>query len=266
MNGERIRRFTRRHAIHHWVMMVTFIGLVITGMPQRYPGQEWAKGVILIIGGVERTRWLHHFLGTIMSLQLVWHLVESLWIHQVRRLPMAMMPRMLDVRHFVHQVRFNLGLLKEPPRMDRYTFAEKIEYLALVWGTALMVITGLVLLFPVRFSAFVSGEVILAAKAAHGGEAILALLSILTWHVYFVHVRHWNTSIFNGHLEVDAYAEEHPLELETIRRGEQAVPAPATARRLAVFAFLAFLTVGATVAITAWLWSGGPQVVTIAPR
>ena len=260
---ERLRRFTWRHILNHWVMIVAFIGLVITGMPQKFADQAWAKGVVMIIGGVERVRWVHHVLGTIMALQLVWHLLEGLWLHLVRRLPMPMVPRLKDVTDFRDQVRFNLGVGDEPPAMERYTFAEKLEYLALVWGTALMVATGVLLLYPVRWSALVSGELILAAKAAHGGEAILAFLSILTWHAYFVHVRHWNTAIFNGSLDEHAYAEEHALELARLRRGEVPVPAPLRSVRIAVFAVGALLTVGAVVALIVWLGAAAPVIKTV---
>ncbi len=259
---ERIQRFTLRHVLNHWVMLLTFVGLVLTGLPQKFPNQEWAKGVVLIIGGVERVRWVHHLLGTIMGLQLVWHLLEAVWLHVVRRLPMPMLPMKKDVSDFLGQVRFNLGKAPEPPRMGRYTFAEKIEYLALVWGTVLMVATGMVLLYPVAVSSLVPGEVILAAKAAHGGEAILALLSILTWHVYFVHIRHWNKAIFNRRLEAEAYAEEHPEELEAIRRGEVAVPAPPTAGRVLVFAVVCLATVAVVVALLLWLRGVGPALLT----
>ena len=260
---ERLRRFTRRHILNHWVMILTFIGLVVTGMPQKYADQAWAKGVVMIVGGVERVRWIHHALGTIMALQLVWHLIEALWLHLVRRLPMPMVPRLKDVTDFRDQVRFNLGVADEPPAMGRYTFAEKLEYLALVWGTVLMVVTGLLLLYPVRFSSLVSGEFILAAKAAHGGEALLAFLSILTWHAYFVHFRHWNTAIFTGALDEHAYAEEHPLELADLRRGELPSPAPVRAARLVAFAVAALLTVAAVAALMIWLGAIAPAIDTI---
>lgn len=259
MNEERgIRRFTRRHIVHHAVMLVCFIGLVVTGMPQRHPGQNWAKAVVLLFGGVERVRFVHHWLGTIMAFQLVWHVVEVLWITLVRRSPLHLMPALADVRHFVQQIRFNLGLESTPPRMGRYTFAEKLEYLALVWGTVLMVATGVLLLYPVRFSQLVGGEAILAAKAAHGGEALLASLAILTWHAYFVHVRHWNTSMFTGYLEEEAYAEEHALELQRIRRGEVPAPARLVPWRVAVFAAAALVVVGAAAAVLFWI--GAMQV------
>jgi cytochrome b subunit of formate dehydrogenase len=261
--GEKLRRFTRRHVVNHWVMIVSFIGLVITGMPQKFADQAWAKGIVMIVGGVERVRWIHHVLGTIMALQLVWHLIEGFWLHLVRRLPMPMVPRLKDVVDFRDQVRFNLGVADEPPAMGRYTFAEKLEYLALVWGTALMVATGLLLLYPVRFSSLVPGEFILAAKAAHGGEAILAFLSILTWHAYFVHFRHWNTAIFTGSLDEGAYAEEHPLELAALRRGEVPAPSALTAARLAVFALATAVTIGAVIALVLWLGAAAAEITTV---
>jgi cytochrome b subunit of formate dehydrogenase len=260
---ERLRRFTRRHIGNHLVMIVCFLGLVITGMPQKFAAHSWAKGVVMIIGGVERVRWLHHLLGTIMAFQLVWHFLEAIWLHFVRRLPMPMIPRLKDVVDFRDQVRFNLGVADQPPAMGRYTFAEKLEYLALVWGTVVMVATGLLLLYPVRWSSLVPGQVILAAKAAHGGEALLAFLSILTWHAYFVHFRHWNTSIFTGHLDEEAYAEEHALELAQLRRGEGAEPKPARAGRVVLFAVAVVLTVGAVIALMVWMGSAMTAIKTI---
>lgn len=267
-NTEMIRRFTARHIVNHWVMLVCFAGLVLTGVPQKFPAQAWAKGLILLFGGVVRVRLVHHLLGTVMALQLVWHALETTWRHLVRRLPMPMVPRVDDVKHFLQQIRFNLGVDEAPPEMDRYTFAEKLEYLALVWGTAVMVLTGLLLLYPVRWSSLVPGEVILAAKAAHGGEAILAFLSILTWHVYFVHVRHWNTAIFNGKLDEESYAEEHSLELGRIRRTEVKLSAKPVAWRVLGFAVVTLVVVGAVLALMWWLrWSPGAMAaVTIGGR
>jgi formate dehydrogenase subunit gamma len=252
---ERIRRFTARHIANHWIMLVSFLGLVITGMPQKFPAEAWAKGVVLIVGGVERVRFIHHVLGTIMAVQLLWHVAEGIWLHVVRRLEMPMIPKLADVKDFIQQIRFNVGLAGEPPRMDRYGFAEKLEYLALVWGTAVMVLTGLLLLYPVRWSSLFPGEWILAAKAAHGGEAILAFLSILTWHVYFVHFRHWNTAIFTGKLEAEAYAEEHPLELARLRRGEEKAAAEVHSWRVVIFALATVVMVAGVVALLYWLRS-----------
>ena len=251
--SEQIPRFTKRHVVNHLVMLVSFLGLVVTGLPQKYAGEMWAKGIVMLVGGVERVRFIHHTLGTIMALQLAWHFLEGVWLHLVRRLPMPMIPKLSDAKNFLQQIEFNIGMQRKPPRMDRYTFAEKLEYLALVWGTVVMVLTGLLLLYPVRWTSLVPGEVILAAKAAHGGEAILAFLSILTWHAYFVHVRHWNTAIFTGTMDEEAYAEEHPLELARIRRGEVRGAAPVRFWRVLVFVVVTAVVVGGIAAALAWM-------------
>lgn len=254
MSGPKgIRRFSTGQVIQHGILVVCFTGLALSGLPQKFPEATWAKGLILLFGGVERARWVHHLLGTIMAVHLLWHCLELLWLHLVRRYPLTMLPRLTDLRHFFHQVRYNLGLEQEPPRMDRYTFVEKLEYLALIWGTVLMVVTGLVLLYPVRWSSLLTGEWIVAAKVAHGAEAILAVLSVLTWHSYFVHLRHFNRSMLTGYLEEEVYAEEHPLELERLRRGQLPVPAPVQPLRLLLFLFLAWVLVGGSLLLLAWL-------------
>lgn len=258
MNAGRIRRFSSWQVASHGIMVFCFTLLALTGLPQKYPDETWARGLILVFGGVERARWLHHVCGTIMAVQLVVHVVELVWLHMVRRYPATMVPNLKDVQDFLQQVRYNLGLALEPPRMDRYTFAEKLEYLALIWGTVLMVGTGLMLLYPIRWAELITGQGVIAAKTAHGGEALLAVLSVLTWHSYFVHLRHFNKSMFSGYLEEELYAEEHPLELEKIRSGEQPIPQPPTVARVVVFLVLAAFLVLGSVWLLWWMrWSPG---------
>jgi hypothetical protein len=81
-----------------------------------------------------------------------------------------------------------------------------------------MIITGFVMWFPVQSTQFMPGELIPAAKAAHGGEAVLALLVIVTWHFYGAHFSQhtmpFDKSIFTGKVSAKRMAEEHPVELE----------------------------------------------------
>jgi hypothetical protein len=116
--------------------------------------------------------------------------------------------------------------------MGRYNFGEKIEYWAVIWGTVVMVITGFMLWNPISTTSFLPGQAIPAAKAAHGGEALLAVLSIITWHVYHVHVKRFNRSMFTGYISHAEMEEEHALELEEIERGwGPDEPDPAVLRR-----------------------------------
>ncbi len=135
--------------------------------------------------------------------------------------------------------------------MDRYTFEEKAEYWALLWGTVVMVATGFILWNPIAATTLLPGQFIPAARAAHGGEAVLAVLSIIVWHIYGVHVRHFNRSMFTGRMSEEEMLHEHPAELEKIRAGlpygEQS--AAVLKRRMRVFvpvaALVAVLLLGA---------------------
>lgn len=103
--------------------------------------------------------------------------------------------------------------------MGRYTFEEKMEYWAFVWGTAVMVATGFMMWNPLATVKFLPGEAIPAAKAAHGGEAVLAVLAIIIWHMYGVHVKRFNKSMFTGKMSEEDMLHEHPLELADIKAG-----------------------------------------------
>ncbi len=259
-----IRRFERRHIVGHLIMLITFTGLVITGFPQKFPGAGWAKGVVLIFGGVSRMRFVHHLLGTIMALQLVYHVLELLWILWVRKMPPLLLPTLQDARDFVLQIKYNLGLETHEPQYGRYSWPEKLEYLALVWGTFLMVATGIVMLYPVRFAQYVPGQIILAAKAAHGGEATLAALAIITWHSYFVHWKHWNTSIFTGTLDRELYIEEHPREYARLISGQVHRPAEIDTRKFLIFTAVTTIVVLACIAFVIWLRAVPVAIETVA--
>ena len=94
----------------------------------------------------------------------------------------------------------------------------------MVWGTVVMVITGFMMWNPIATTNIVPGQFIPAAKAAHGGEALLAVLAIILWHMYHVIIRTRNKSMFNGYLTDEEMLEEHPLELADIKAGTARPP------------------------------------------
>ena len=71
-------------------------------------------------------------------------------------------------------------------KFGRYDYMQKAEYWALVWGTIVMVLTGLVLWFPTLTARFLPGILIPASQTIHYYEAWLATLAILVWHFFFV--------------------------------------------------------------------------------
>lgn len=213
------RRFALSQRLEHILLLTTFTTLAITGLPQKFAGEAWAEAMIQLMGGIDKVRIIHRFAATLMMLETVYHFVVIAYRVIVRRVRMTMLPTLTDARDALQAFLHNLGFAKHPPQMGRYTFEEKVEYWALIWGTVVMIITGFMLWNPIAAARLFPGQFIPAAKAAHGGEALLAVLSIIIWHMYSVHVRRFNKSMFTGSLTEDEMRHEHPLELADIKAG-----------------------------------------------
>ncbi|HEX9386225.1 MAG TPA: c-type cytochrome domain-containing protein, partial [Anaerolineales bacterium] len=128
-------------------------------------------------------------------------------------------PSLQDVKDAWQAFMYNIGRAKTPPQMGRYTFEEKMEYWAFAWGAIIMGATGFTMWNPISTVKFLPGEVIPAAKAAHGGEALLAVLAIIIWHMYGVHIKRFNKSMWTGRISETEMLHEHPLELADIKSG-----------------------------------------------
>jgi formate dehydrogenase gamma subunit len=212
-------RFRTMARIEHAILMVSFTILTITGLPQKYALQNWAEWMINAMGGIELTRIIHRWSAIILIVGSIYHLFTSAYRFFVKHERMRMLPEKKDLQDLVQTVKHNLGFTDEAPRMAKFNFGEKLEYWAVVWGTAIMVLTGFVLWNPIAATVFLPGQFIPAAKAAHGGEALLAALSIIIWHMYNVHIKHFNPSMFTGKLPHHQMEEEHALELERLEAG-----------------------------------------------
>lgn len=215
-------RFTLDQRIEHVVQLVSFTVLAVTGLPQKYASAPISEAVIAFLGGIEQVRIIHRWAATALMVATVYHLAMLAYKIFVTRVRPTMLPELKDAKDALQAFLYNLGLGKAWPQMGRYTFEEKAEYWAFVWGTLVMVVTGFILWNPIATAQFFPGQVIPAAKAAHGGEAVLAVLAIIIWHFYGVHIRHFNKSMWSGKLTEHEMAHEHPLELADIKAGTAA--------------------------------------------
>ncbi len=213
-------RFSRTQRWEHALLLISFSVLVITGIPQKYVPAPWAEFMIYIMGGIELVRVVHRISAIVMVLASAFHFIGLLYRMYVRRSSLSMLPVWKDFVDFLDALRWSLGLAKRPPRYPHFSFEEKVEYWAVVWGTVVMVITGFMLWNPISTTRLLPGEFIPAAKAAHGGEAVLAALAILVWHFYNVHLKTFNKSIFTGKMTRDEMEHEHAAELAQIDAGD----------------------------------------------
>jgi cytochrome b subunit of formate dehydrogenase len=120
---------------------------------------------------------------------------------------------------------------REKPAFGKYNFEQKITYWFLFFAIAILISTGVVLWFPYFFTRFLPGDMVPAAKLAHGTEALIAGIFVLIWHFYHVHLERLNLSIFSGHLSESELKEYHGREYsrlagEAARRGDQPAETP----------------------------------------
>ena len=113
---------------------------------------------------------------------------------------------------------YYLGTSKAKPKIARFGYAEKAEYWAVVWGTVIMGLTGLMIWFKLGIFAFLPRWTIDIALAIHFYEAVLATLAIIVWHFYHVifdpDVYPVNFAFLDGRVSEEQYREEHELAYE----------------------------------------------------
>lgn len=224
-------RFELASRIEHWVFMLSFTTLAITGLIQKFAQNPLSEALVRAVGGIENTRIIHHVAATITMLSVVYHIGALGYKLYVRRDRPDMLPYLLDFRNAWQALKYNFGFSKTRPQQGRYGYEEKMEYWAVVWGTILMAITGFMMWNPIATTKFLPGDIIPAAKAAHGWEAVLAIAAIILWHFYNVLVRTINKSMYTGYIDEHEMIEDHPLELADIKAGTTRIPSTPEGRR-----------------------------------
>ncbi len=231
-----ITRFSRAQRIEHVLVMVLFVTLCVTGFPQKFFTHGWAATLVHLLGGIDRTRLIHHLAGYTLAAVTVVHFASALVFMFDRSRPFSMMPTRKDFEDVFRQLRNYLG--EGPaPLYDRFSYKEKFEYWGLVMGNVIMISTGLLLCFPLQVTALLPGVLIPAAKMAHSNEGLMALLVITCWHMFNVHMNPeafpLDPVIFTGKMTRERYEHEHPLELARMEGrpppadvGHDAGPAP----------------------------------------
>lgn len=223
--NEYVIRFSLRQRIEHVCVMTLFLVLAVTGLAQKFFVARWAQWTIAAMGGVDRVRWLHREAGLLFAAVAIIHLGVALGLVVSGRARPSIVPTRKDFRDAVIMMRYYLRLSDEQARFDRYDYRQKFEYWGLVLGSGLMIVTGLMLYFPVLTTRFLPGEIIPAAQMAHSNEGLLAFLVVITWHIYNAHfspdVFPFDVTIFSGKMSVERMEKEHPLEYSRIRPDEE---------------------------------------------
>ena len=219
-------RMTLNERLQHGILALSFIILVITGFMLRYPDAWWVIAIRdLHSHSFEFRGLIHRIAGVVMLLAGVWHVAYLFFTKRGRELLRALLPCVKDLADMKGVLRYNLGLSQDKPRFARFSYIEKTEYWALIWGSILMTVTGFLLWYENVTLGLFTKLGFDISRTVHFYEAILATLAIIVWHFYFVifnpDVYPMNLSWLTGKMSEEEMATEHPLELERLRQEEE---------------------------------------------
>lgn len=217
-------RLTRNERVQHILLLVSFFVLVITGFALKFPDAWWTLPVHYFDRNLFYRGLLHRIAGIIMTGLGIYHIFYITGAARGRQIIIDMMPRIKDLQDASQQLRYYLGLTAHKARFARYTYIEKLEYFALMWGTVVMVVTGFMLWFEGITLKYIPKWGLDVVEVVHYYEAWLAFLTIIVWHLYYVIINPdatpMNWAWISGRITEHEMEEEHPLELEKLKEKE----------------------------------------------
>lgn len=227
-----ITRFSTLERVEHVAVMTIFVLLALTGFPQKFYDHRWAQVLTGWLGGVDTARWLHRAAGVTFGALLVAHVLRLTAAVLTGRTLLSMVPTRKDVTDAMQTMRGYLGQTQAAPAFDRFDYRQKFEYWGMLLGSAVVVGTGLALLYPIQTARWLPGQVIPAAYVAHSQEGLMAFLVVIVWHIYNAHLNPdvfpFDKTIFTGEISEERMRHEHALEYERRLHDVVAPAAPVT--------------------------------------
>ena len=216
-------RMSLGERLQHGTLAISFITLVVTGFALKFPDAWWVAPIGEISPLMFAARGiLHRIAAVFLVLAGLYHCYYVLFVPRGKQLLRDLVPVPGDVRDAVAVMKYNLGFTSKKPAFGRFSYIEKSEYWALVWGTVVMAVTGTILWFDNTFLGLLTKLWWDVARTVHYYEAWLATLAIIVWHFYFVIFNPdsypINLAFWKGTLTEEEMGEEHPLELREIQR------------------------------------------------
>ncbi len=215
-------RFNPFERFLHLLVIFSFMGLVLTGLPLKFSYAPWSHHVMGYLGGIPVAGALHRLFAIVTFVYFALHL-GALARRVLRREkglfwgPDSLIPQPKDLFEMIGHFKWFLGL-GDRPKFDRWTYWEKFDYFAVFWGVAIIGLSGLVLWFPELFGSVLPGWIFNVALIVHSDEALMAAGFIFTIHFFNSHFRPekfpLDPVIFVGRISLEELKEERPAEFQ----------------------------------------------------
>lgn len=215
-SSDTIIRFTKNEILQHLILLITFTTLAYTGLALRFPDWWIFSWMTHSEGGMAFRGLVHRIAGVIFMAICLYNMIYILFVKRGKEQLRKIFPLPEDIILLIKNINYHLGLVRQPPDFDRYDYAEKAEFWALVWGAMVMIVTGLPLWFEDFFLKFMPIWLLDVFKSIHFYEAVLATTAIIVWHFFFVffHPDTYpvNFSMLTGRVSEEDLREKHPKE------------------------------------------------------
>lgn len=179
-------RMYKAERVQHVLLAASFIVLAYTGFALHYSDSWWARPFLSWENTFPVRATVHRVAAAVLVAVSIGHVVTLIVSRRLRDHWKEFLPVVGDLREMVEGTLWRLGLRKDRPHQSAHCYIEKIEYWALVWGTVVMAITGVLLWFNNWTMTFLPKLWIDFARVVHFYEAVLATLAIIIWHFYTV--------------------------------------------------------------------------------
>lgn len=212
VQGNYITRFDIHQRIQHYLLFISFIILAITGLLRGFPEWYTFQWFTTLFGGPAVLRIVHDLAALVMVIDSVYHILYVAYgILVKKKMPIAMVPSLKDLKDLLQTFLWIFGQRKHEPDYEHFQYGQKIDYWAIFWGMPVMVISGIIMMFPAFFGQYLAGQWWGVIVTAHRDEAILATGFILIVHMYYGHLASSafpvNTVMFTGRMLKSKYRE-----------------------------------------------------------
>jgi formate dehydrogenase gamma subunit len=217
-SGERFYlRFSQLEIIEHWLLMFNFFVLAFTGLLEMFAYNRLAAGIItLFFNDVDKVRGIHNLAALFFSALVLEHAIRVVVKWFVKNDPPVMMPSRADFNDFLRIWKYNLGRNIPRPEFARFNIDQKFTYWTVAIFSLVMLLTSGIMWFQIELARWMPEAILPMARALHNMTGLLAVVTMLPWHLYHTVLKEWNPSIFTGYLNEQTIRRQHRMEYRQI--------------------------------------------------